>query len=477
MKKIYYTCQLLTDVVLSSTAATEGNSAPLDYIPGSKFLGVVAKKLYNPDDRKTLDIFHNGTVRFGDAHLAVDGERSYKVPASWFYEKGKGVTDKIYLHHLLNRQELEELVKQGKQLKQARHNYFTEDTKLLLNQAKDFSIKTAHDRDKKRSKESQMFGYSSLKRGTKWKFYVEYDDESYINDVEQALLGKKRIGRSRSAQYGLVNIEKDKEESIKYQEVSAGNVVVYAESNLCFYDENGHNILQPDFQALNFPAEAQILWNKSQIRSRIYQTWNRQRYNRDADRQIIEKGSVFIVNTDFPISTENFIKGVGSHLSEGFGKVLINPEFLNGNSAILPWTLNKHDVQIQNYSNQLTVQKGDSDEILLNHLQRQDDNYKKVNEIDQKVNKFAETYYGDFKEVSPSQWGVIRKIAKYSVNLETMERLIFSEKDGYLHHGQMESVWRKMGRRETLKKAVEQTDYKIEFIIKLAAVMAKMKNK
>lgn len=42
MKRIAFKCILQTDVVITSNAATEGFYKSLDYIPGSKFLGIVA---------------------------------------------------------------------------------------------------------------------------------------------------------------------------------------------------------------------------------------------------------------------------------------------------------------------------------------------------------------------------------------------------------------------------------------------------
>ena len=67
MDKLTFECELLSQVVLISVSATEGYHKSLDYIPGSKFLGIVARKLYNTEERngqQLLDLFHNGTVRY-----------------------------------------------------------------------------------------------------------------------------------------------------------------------------------------------------------------------------------------------------------------------------------------------------------------------------------------------------------------------------------------------------------------------------
>ncbi len=473
MKKIAYNCKLLSDTVLSSKAASEGNSEPLDYIPGSKFLGIVSKIYDEQNHEKTLDIFHNGTVRFGDAHLSFEKERSLKVPASWFYIKGKKLTDEIYLHHKLSgTKTLEEFIEEGTQLKQARNGYFT--TEKLLSVENSFSIKTAYDRTNKRSAESQMFGYFALKAGTDWIFHIEYDNEQYIKEIENVLIGKKRIGRSRSAQYGLADITKIGEVSTENTKISAGEICIYAESNLCFYDKDGKNTLQPSIEDIKLPDGSKILWDKSQIRTRNYQTWNRKRYNRDADRQIIVKGSVFVVETKVEIDTANIEKGIGSHLAEGFGKILINPEFLVNENEKLDLKLKTTD---SNKTKEFFThtEKGENDDLLIAYLQKQVDLKNSEFDIDKKVNFFAENNKSRYSEITASQWGQIRKYAKYSANNETLMELLFNKEIGFLYHGQSENLWRKNERRAKLEEAITAIhgDNKFEFVTKLASVMAK----
>lgn len=471
MKKILYKCKFLTDVVLSSKSATIGNSEPLDYIPGSRFLGIVASKLYDMNSiEKTLDIFHNGTIRFGDAHLLENDERSLKVPFDWFHIKGESLSDCIYLHHeLIGTDELKTIVGSGKQLKQARQGYFAD--KQLLKTDSRFSIKSAYDSDKKRSADEQMYGYFGLKAGSEWGFYIEYENENYVRDIENELIGKKRIGRSRSAQYGLVNIKKIKEIDTAINTIEKGEITIYAESNLCFYDTTGQNNLQPTIEMLKLPEGSKILWEKSQIRSRNYQTWNRQRNNRDADRRIIEKGSVFVIDLSENISTEKFEKGIGSHLSEGFGKVLVNPDFLNSEKYTLPYSLKK--AEEPKYFVESVVDDGSNDNNLINYLKQQVVKKLEVDKLDKQINEISNR--GTFSGISPSQWGQIRSIAKWSANVKTLLFLLFDEKTGYLMHGQAEENWRQGDKRGLLRKEINAipNNQKNEFVIKLASVLAK----
>jgi len=467
MKKILYKCTFKTDVILNATSATEVSSLFIDYIPGSRFLGLVAKNLYvEKNIQKTMDLFHNGAIRFGDAHLLVNEKRTLKKPFVWFTKKGEDKNETIYLHH-----KIEDFSKyQGIQLKQVRKGYFADNDSVSV--SGNFSIKSAYDRDKKRSADEQMFGYYGIKKGFEWCFYVEYLNENYIEEIEKSLIGLKRIGKSRSAQYGLVNICRSREiDPISNIQLN-GLISIYAESNLCFYDENGQNTVQPTVEMLGLPKTSQIIWDKSQIRTKLYQTWNTHRYNRDADRQIIEKGSVFIVKLNVPCSSEKLNLGIGSHLNEGFGKVIVNPDFLESDDDFLKISLTEDRTKLQN--SYFVVENGSSDQDLIEFLENQVKNNKIENEIDVKANKFVKDYGGKWN-ISASQWGQIRSFAKLSENFKTFDFLVFDDKAGFLYHGQSEEKWRRDDKRGILRKAINDVNAnkRLEFVIKLASLMSK----
>lgn len=54
MEKIQFRCELLSDIVLNDSSATEGKRRSLDFIPGNNFLGIVASQLY----KDSMSIFH-----------------------------------------------------------------------------------------------------------------------------------------------------------------------------------------------------------------------------------------------------------------------------------------------------------------------------------------------------------------------------------------------------------------------------------
>jgi hypothetical protein len=446
MKKIYqYKCTLLSDVILTSMASTEGYKESLNYISGTKFMGIVAKNYCSYAAQKKMNLFHNGIIRFGDATPMIDGnETTVKVPSSWSYAKGGKLSDSIYLHHKLD---------STNQLRQAREGYFSPNTKSYITLEQGFSIKSAYDPETRRTKEGQMYGYFSLKKGTTWAFEVEDNDGQYADEIRQLLMGKHRIGKSKSAEYGLVEIaylsEKKEESPTTHQD----EIIVYAQSNFCFYDNFGKCTAIPKVEQLVGTKNAKIDWAKSQVRSRNYQTWNVHRNNRDADRLIIESGSTFFIKLDAPINSTFISDGVGSHKTEGFGKVLINPDFLMSENENLSFTLEKGDFTAKRtYAFSGDAKDDDVFECLKNRQLENEFDYK----IDRLVNKFIQEKGNIFKGengkgVTNSQWGVLRNYAKNAESKEFFEKFVLNKDSGFLHRGQSENIWRANGRRDKLE--------------------------
>lgn len=470
MKIYQYKCKLLTDVIITSDAATEGYSESLDYIPGSKFLGIVAGALYDEEDtEKTLDLFHNGVVQFGDAMPFVHAETLFKVPFSWYYAKGDGLSDIIYLHHNIKEDS-------GIQLKQAREGYFSADGKFFTALEQDFALKSAQDASKRKSAKNKMFGYFSLKAGSEWTFSIKDEKENYSDEIKSILNGKHRIGRSRSAEYGLVEISFETEISESSENIYKDEVIIYAQSNLCFYDEiTGNTTAQPSGEQLTGDKDSVILWEKSQVRSRNYKTWNRHRANKDTERIIIERGSVFVVKLNNEVKSSFFYKKIGSHLSEGFGDVLVNPKFLKSENEKLPFSLRKQEIAYNSYS---VVEKGEEDAEVLRALGqiklRGDNNY----QVSKRVNAFIQENKSRFSGLSNSQWGVLRNYGKNIDKIEVFEKLIFDPNLGFLYTGQSEKEWRAKSRRVILKGyldnlKVSHSALYFPFVVQLSNQMAK----
>lgn len=490
MKTLKFKCKLLSDVILNQKAATEGPNKTLDFIPGNCFLGIVASQLYDKVNADTSWIlFHSGKVRFGDAHLSSDDVRGLKIPASMYYPKLQKPSEKCYIHHCIPNLSDESLLKE--QIKQCRSGFFVFDSDskraTKIKAKTNFAIKSAYDRDQRRSMDEQMYGYESLQKGLELLFEVQVDDDVWnLKDhISKSLCGQKRIGRSKTAQYGLVRIESFDFKDVKCDKVNENGIItVYADGRLIFLDEFGVPTFRPTTQQLGLPAESKILWENSQIRTFQYAPWNFKRQCFDTDRCGIEKGSVFVVeNAHADVDTQY----IGSYVNEGFGKVIYNPEFLKGDSRgialynISDGGINVHDDKKDSALSNDVIE----DTTLLVYLKKM----KKQEDICKNVYAMVNKWVGDnnklFKgKAFASQWGNIRKIAMTYDKLDNLKNELFDkkiDKNGktipwaYLTHGVAKDKWKERGRLDLFKEFVNKLDNSNAqmAIINLAAEMAK----
>ncbi len=484
MKTLQFRCKLLSDVILNRKAATEGPNQTLDFIPGSCFLGIVASKLYPKEKEKNnenyeqkmkraWEIFHSGQVRFGDAHPSEGEIRGLKIPASMFYPKLKPDGFKYYIHHTIPENLLESDEYKKMQLKQCRSGFYTftnKEAKQVKTET-NFAIKSAYDKDKRRSKDEQMYGYESLQEGQELYFDVQVDNEDLVEEIKDALIkgGSKRVGRSRTAQYGLVEIT-----LFDYSETASGGsqnniVTVYADGRLIFLDKYGLPTFRPEAKDLGLPEGANILWEKSQIRTFQYSPWNYQRKCFDTDRCGIEKGSVFVVDVTGLSDLKFESNYIGSYNNEGFGKVIYNPEFLKAKEDGKSF-YNIVDGKIEGASK--LEKKSLSGSPLLNYIQRQQSEETKENDIFSNVNKWVNDNKTAFqgKEKFASQWGAIRGIALATKEDSRIKENVIT----YISHGVKSSDW-DGNRRKKLEEFMDKCDTSNirESLVNLAAEMAK----
>lgn len=496
MKTLHFKCTLQSDVILNQKAASEGANNTLDFIPGSNFLGIVAAKYAEFGDN-AMEVFHSGKVRFGDAHPVCNGHtniRTLRVPASMYHPKLKKASEVCYIHHEYDRKKDHNGDGgQPQQLKQCRQGFyaFENSAGFKAETATNFALKSAYDREARRSKDSQMFGYEALNKGAGFLFSVEVDTDELANKIREALVGKRNIGRSRTAQYGLVEIkEYDFKEAQSSSKNADGKVTVYADGRLIFLDDNGEPTFRPT--ASDFGLDSgEIDWKRSQIRTFQYAPWNGKRKTRDADRCGIEKGSVFIVTGCKPQDIKS--RYVGAYRNEGFGRIIFNPEFLDtakdAKNGEAKFSLNESEKETTK-SKELTRIPADkiNNSPLLNYINRAirakgEDEYirKKVNDfVDKNKEKFTTG------ESFASQWGAIRTIAMQYKDDKVINDKLFAQAEdkkncGYLVHGVAKDKWSKGSRKELLEKFIEDVnksdkygDITAKALINLASEMAKI---
>ncbi len=500
MKTLRFKCTLLSDVILNQKAASEGANNTLDFIPGSNFLGIVAAK-YNDFGDNAMEVFHSGKVRFGDAHPVCkghDGIRTLRVPASMYYPKLGKASEVCYIHHEYDRKKAQDgNGGQLQQLKQCRQGFyaFENSAGFKAETSTNFALKSAYDRETRRSKDSQMFGYEALNKGTEFLFSVEVDTDELANKIREELVGKRNIGRSRTAQYGLVEIEEyDFKEAQSSSKNADGEIVtVYADGRLIFIDENGEPTFRPTASDLGLDS-GEIDWKHSQIRTFQYAPWNGKRKTRDADRCGTEKGSVFIVTGCKAQGLKS--QYVGAYRNEGFGRVIYNPEFLdtadNATNGQAKFKLKEGERTAEQPGRPKQITNVKDSDHLLNYINRairakEEDEY-----IRKKVNEFVEKNENKFKgDRFASQWGSIRTIAMQYKTYDEIWKQLFTKTEikykgrgpepaAYLTHGVAKDKWSKSDRKKALEDFIREMDKSkygditAKALINLASEMAKI---
>lgn len=481
MRTLQFKCTLKSDVIINQRSATEGLQDTLDFIPGGNFLGIVARELYGQlSSENALKLFHSGAVRFGDAHPLCDNRRSLRVPASMFYPKFGNAKRECYIHHAIPSFEDQSEEFRCKQLKQCRSGFcaFQEEVGVEIEIKKTFTLKSAYDKNRRRSKDEALFGYDSIDEGTIYCFEVECTDAvpvECIDRIRKSLVGEKRVGRSKSAQYGLVEITTM--DSVPYTESSSTTAdglvaTVYADGRLIFLDEEtGFPTFQPTVEQLGLTG-GRIRWEESQIRTFQYAPWNGKRQVYDSDRCGIEKGSVFVVeNATSPVDSQY----IGVYNNEGFGKVIYNPDFLEADTktgkALYRFCK-------ANEADQTVIATALDGDVFLRYLARQKEKKTIQMGVYEIVNKFtndsSRLFVGSSSgEAFASQWGAIRSIAMQHIK----KGELITEIDKYLSKGIAEDKWADRGRKKALDEFMSSDTFTEEnaqlAIINLAAEMAK----
>jgi hypothetical protein len=461
MTQLNFICTFKTDIVLHASSNTEGKIEKLDYIPGSNFLGMVARH-YGDFGVDAFEVFHSGAVRFGDGHIMIEDEPTLPMAFSFYSYKGVSFEDAqkstdefdkagLFVHHYLTQADYDKAIEQKTQLKQQRAGYFSASGKVAKLEHS-YRQKSAYDKAKRRSKDSQMFGYHALPAGTKWAFSVTLDKDTHKDDIIKYLKGQKRLGKSKSAEYGLVEIEYKGEQNVASPGIQRQTIdgkkylFIYAKSRLALTDENGINSYAPSIESLGFKKgdKVKIDWEKSQIRTSRYTPYVGARRNFDPERLVIDKGSVFVIEVSDSFDDVAFAqaiqKPIGLYTSEGHGEIIVNPKWLLEKEV----TFQESETDNKNENKDKTPQSSE----LNSWLSKQREAIKKESELLDEVDAFIKHKDNNVKN-KKSQWGQIRSLCRQAGDSDRLYELLFSDEiknghpEGFLRHGRGLEKWDK----------------------------------
>lgn len=483
MRELRFEITFKSPIILQASSNTQGKMSSLDFIPGSAFLGMAASKYDKFKD--PFKIFHSGDVKFCDASPIKDGKEFFKIPLSYFHEKLDG--SKIYNHHLLSREESEKFT----QLKQMRSGYIN-DEKKKLSLDRDFSQKSAYDKNKRRSMDSQMYGYEAFRAGMKWRFSVKFDanvSEDDISRAKETLERSTRLGKSKSAEYGAVEIKfiGENTDEIRSFTPPEGYTFIYAKSRLALVDENGNPSYDVKYILPNLDDD-KVKYEKTQIRISNFTPYNGARSTKDYERACINKGSVIALKNLSAEQIAALKNGVGAYLSEGFGEVLINPWFLNGGDAKNNPIEFQKEAETEHSTKEIPIQSD-----LAKFLKQKQTTKDQALEITERVADFIKSHKDKFSKISKSQWGAIRSIcrdvatndsvlddkeAKISnQTTEEKDENIADQVSKFIRNGVRKANWdceKETGNGHVLLKAIKESKSKLKFTLLLSMQMPKI---
>lgn len=343
MPHAIFDIQLQQPAIFSLQSGSAGTPQGLDYIPGATLLGHVAARLYaHLDSTQAWTVFHSGKVRFGDALPLAGNHESYPIPISWHTNKGALASEsgRLLADQVFDAARI--LPATGLQLAQLRHGYVTADGRWL-NPTRFQTLKTAIDPSSGHAADGQLFGYEALASDQSFRATLSADEEvpaELWQQVIDALHGQVRLGRSRSAQFGLATLLQRPSSDLTDPACAGNELTLWLLSDLAL-EMAGQPCLQPHPALLGLPTGSQWLAESSFLRQRSYSPYNAYRRHYDSQRQVISRGSVLRYRLPLPLPTVDLVRlqrGIGLHIECGLGQLLVNPPLLMQAHPIFPAT-------------------------------------------------------------------------------------------------------------------------------------------
>lgn len=454
---IHLQLTLTEPLVLSQSNATEGAHQSLDYIPGATILGAIAAKHYRQfkEQGKDYDLFHSGKVRFHNAYPLVSGQPSYPMPLSLHYDKlGDKKAPINYLKKTFAEPENQphQDITQVIQGKQHRKGYIaTTDNHqawCFFEPEKTLQMRTAINPKQGKAQEGQLYGYQLLKAGTQYLAQISCDDAELTQQLKQLLENQKTllIGRSRSAQYGKVQLTvlaaKPRQAhkpiiDIKGEEYLA----LWLASDMAIYNQYGQPTLAPSLQDMGLETTGEFVSAKSFVRTRQYAPYNGFRKTYDLERQVLTQGSILTYKLNGELTDADLQilqQGIGAYTVNGLGQVVLDDSFK---------LLQLDDIRLQEFkvqSQKQTLQKPNTPLMayLEEQAQQREVDAKYAEAIDGLLNDLQKLYQSarNYNGLMPgqafgpgkTQWGALRSYATHAKNKQDLQVKLFEGQDAFI---------------------------------------------
>jgi CRISPR-associated protein Csx10 len=348
MSGFSYQLELLEPVLANQLAGDTNTARSFNFIPGGVIRGAVIAA-YNTghldaSDKKVQRLFFDGSTRFLHAYPFVEKEnlRASPVPLSWRRLKDDEVNDDrtITIYDLSRGRE-----KEGqKSVGEGMFCFKPGDNAYQLKNKYQINVHTQRDAEQGRAirEIGTVYRYEALPMGTKLMGVVLTKDEADAKEIETILQGATiYLGKARTAGYGQARIHSLEALFDDWREVGSdwnwdNSASAPTEFTLTFLseaiirDEYGqHSLdiihaLQTRLGVAGLETIDDAVFRKKAILGGFNRKWNLPLPQVAA----IERGSVFVIQSDVPVPVAKLKgleeTGLGERRAEGYGRVAIN---------------------------------------------------------------------------------------------------------------------------------------------------------
>lgn len=365
MIAIIFRVTLLEPALLTSLEGDPNESVSFNHIPGSVLRGALIGQYMNYNDLKELDVadktvqrlFFDGTTRFLNGYPYRFKKRALPVPLSWQQDKRVGYrqteTNLAPAFDLAIARNFNEELTRPINVK-APFWVQQKDSTYLVNPERQLAIHTTRNRRFGRAIlqtaaeavgepfHGAVYRYEALAAGETFAAAVLCDHDADAEVLLPLLEGELRLGGSRSAGYGLVQIggvEKicNEEAQSGWREADGalaqqkdGKLMVTLLSDLILRDKNGQHTLAPEAVAGALSQKLGVnldIGTPPFTRCITVGGFNRKWGLPLPQALAFQKGSVFIykaAEVKPEILHDLEFKGIGERRAEGFGRLAFN---------------------------------------------------------------------------------------------------------------------------------------------------------
>ena len=373
--RLRYEMTLKEPVSLPATAG-RSEQGSLKFVPGAMVLGALASQSYPQAQTQGLawDLFHSGAVSFGDAKPITDQEQAPAIhtPLSIHHPKRSAEETRTYVDFTrkVPAQRLSQAFSDEQGVQFELTGSMVSSQGYMVKGSSSYALKTAIEFKSQRAKEGMLFGHSFLPAQTRLGFTVMIDEQHDQADqlkqfISTHLVGRHLIGKSRSAEFGSVDIKPVQTQANDAWAISEGSlpaswqaclkehpsksnqkilsILLLSETSL-FDSVSGEVTLVPSPEQFMLDERFTYEPEYSFMRSTKWIPFNGYRKRNDMQRVALRAGSVISFSASeadwSSLSLETLLAawsmGIGGFTNEGMGRISINHPSLQGDSWIKP---------------------------------------------------------------------------------------------------------------------------------------------